>query len=237
MALNISVRKNHLPTCVNPFIVRSDSSEVVEFDRLVEIMAKGRTTLTKTDIVAAMQLYKEETIKQLADGKTVKTPTGSFYLCAAGSMASLDEAFLPRDQATNHEIRLHHRPDKGFEQAVLDDLLIVRDERPDLGSPKILSLQPVGEEASGSIRAGGIVRIKGLRLRFDAKESGLGVFFIGESGAAERSPFYPMIQPSTVMASVPGSLAAGTYAVAIRAAVNGKDVRESRIEGIVVTAA
>ncbi|MGO8693420.1 MAG: hypothetical protein ACLQMF_07060 [Rectinemataceae bacterium] len=42
MALKIAILKNFLPTCPSPFIVRSDSSDssdVVEFDRFIEIMA------------------------------------------------------------------------------------------------------------------------------------------------------------------------------------------------------
>ena len=62
MALNITVRKNYLPACASPFIVCSDCSEVIEYERLVDLMAKGRTTLTKTDILAAMQLYREELV-------------------------------------------------------------------------------------------------------------------------------------------------------------------------------
>ena len=152
-------------------------------------------------------------------------------------MQSLDEAFLPDDQANNHELRLHHRPEKAFEREVLDDLLIVREEKPDFGTPKILTLQGVGAEPAGAIRAGGMVQVRGLRLRFDPKEQGQGLFFIGEAGAAARSPFYPMIQPATLLASVPADLPAGSYAVAVRAAVNGKDVREARIEGVVLASA
>ena len=75
MALKIAVVKNHLPNKASPYFIRSGTSDVVEFDRFVEIMAEGRTTLSQTDIVAAMQLYKEELQKQLSEGKTVKTPT------------------------------------------------------------------------------------------------------------------------------------------------------------------
>jgi hypothetical protein len=95
--------------------------------------------------------------------------------------------------------------------------------------------QSVGEDPPGAIRSGGILQLRGLRLRFDPKESGQGVFFVSESGAEVRSPFYPMILPSTVMAGVPDSLSPGSYAVVLRAAVNGKDVRESRLSGIVLS--
>jgi hypothetical protein len=237
MALKITVHKNHLPTCPSPFIVRSDSEAVVEYDKLVDLMAKGRTTLTKTDILGALQLYKEELQRQLAEGKTVKTPTGSFYLCAAGSLSSMDEAFSPKDQGNNHEVRLHHRAEKAFEDEILAELEIVREERLDRSSPNLRTAQSAGEEYPGTIRPGGIVQLKGFRLRFDPAQAGQGVFFLDSGGAETRSAFYPMVQPGTVLASVPETLSSGTYAVILRAAVNGKDVRESRLEGVVLATA
>ncbi len=164
MALKIAVLKNFLPNCPSPFMVRSDSSDVVEFERFIEIMAAGRTTLSKTDIMAAMQLYKEELQKQLVEGKTIKTPTSSFYLSAAGSMNSLDE-------------------------------------RPDLSVPSICAVLAAGEEDAGTIRVGGTIQIKGLRLRFDPKEAGQGVFFVDASGLESRSQFYPMVLHGTVLSA------------------------------------
>jgi len=79
MPLMIATVKNHLPTSRSPFVVRSNRSEVVEFGRLVEILAASRTTVSRAETVAVMQLYKEELRKQLAEGRTVKTPTGSLY--------------------------------------------------------------------------------------------------------------------------------------------------------------
>jgi hypothetical protein len=236
MALKIMVSRNHLPPCQSPFVVRSGSSDVVELDRLVELMAKGRTTLTKTDILAAMQLYREELQRQLAEGKTVKTPTGAFYLCAGGSMAAIDDPFLPEDKGNNHGVRLHHRPDHAFEEGVLADLVIVREERPDLSAPVLRTVQSAGEEYPGTLRPGGILLVKGLRLRFDPRSQEQGLFFADSSGSETRSPFYPQVLPGSVLASIPANLVAGTYSVILRAAVNGKDIRESRVEGIGISA-
>jgi hypothetical protein len=232
MALKISVFKNHLASCPSPYIVRSENSETVEFDKLVNLMATGRTTLTKTDILAALQLFKEELQRQLAEGRTVKTPTGAFYLCAAGSLESLDESFLPGCQDNNHEVRLHHRPEKSFEDGLLAQLEIVRGERIDLSSPSIKAVLPAGSDAAAGIHSGGMAQIKGLRLRFDSSLADQGVFFIDSKGTRTRSPFYPMIMPGTVLAAVPEGLEPGAYSVALRAAVNGKDVREDRVESV-----
>ena len=125
----------------------------------------------------------------------------SFFLSAAGSMDSLDESFLPNDRTGNREARLHHRPEKGFENSILEELHIVREERPDLSVPIIRSV--AGEDDSGTIRSGGMVQIKGLRLRFDPMALGQGLFFADSTGAEVRSHFYPIIMPGTVLASVP----------------------------------
>lgn len=231
MALKIAVVKNHLPTCQSPYIVRSAKQATVEFDRFLDIMASGRTTLTRTDIVAAMQLYKEELQKQLKEGNTVKTPVGSFFLSAAGSLDSLNESFLPKDGEKNHEVRLHLKNDKDFEDSILADLTIVREERPDFQKPVLYSASPAGEEGS-TLRAGGIVVLKGLRLNFDTKASGQGLFFVDSSGAETRASVYPLVLPSTVMAVVPAGLAAGTFGLALRAAVNGKDIKEAKVENL-----
>ena len=235
MALKIAVLKTFLPNCPSPYIVRSASSEVVEFDRFVDFMAEGRTTLSRIDILAAMQLFKEELQKQLAEGKTVKTPIGSFYMSAAGSMGSLDEPYLPKDGTNNHDLRLHHRPGRVFERSIAGALEISREERPVLSTPNLRAVLAAGE-GSGLIRPGGMVRISGLRLRFDPMASGQGVFFVDAEGAEIRSPFYPLILPGTVLASVPEALVPGTYTLVLRAAVNGKDVREARFEGVAISA-
>jgi hypothetical protein len=236
MPLKIAVVKNHLPSCPSPYVVRSGPADVVEYERFVEIMAQGRTTLTKTEILGCMQLYGEELVKLLSEGRAVKTPTGSFFLSAAGSMDSLDESFLPSDLSRNHDVRLHHRTGKSFEDSILAKLVIVREERPDFGVPNIRAVRAAGSETPDSIHPGDIVEIRGLRLRFDQKDANQGLFFVDGAGAETRATLYPMNRPGTVMACVPETLAAGSYTLALRAAVNGKDVRETRLEGLAIGA-
>jgi hypothetical protein len=239
MALNISVIKNPLPHCLKPFCVRSETTDIVEFDRFVDIMSKGRTTLSRTDILAAMQLFKEELLKQLAEGKTVKTPTGSFYVGASGSMDAPDEAFLPKSDENNHELRLHHRPDKDFERTLLAELEIEREERPARSAPSVQSVHAAEEGDEGAIRPGSVILIKGKRLRFDSKDQGLGVFFslpAPSSGAPRgsewRSSRYSQILPSSVMAFVPENLKPGTYTIVFRTLSRGRDLLEYSFEGV-----
>jgi hypothetical protein len=45
-----------------------------------------------------------------------------------------------------------------------------------------------------------------------------------------------MILPGTVLSSMPGSLAPDLYTIALRAAVNGRDLREDRRERVAISA-
>jgi hypothetical protein len=153
MALKVSAFKNNLTTSPKPYFVRSCNAEVVEYDRLVGIMAGGRTTVSKIEILAVMQLYKEELLKQLSEGRKVKTPTGSFFLSAAGCMDSPDDAYAPEGAPsgdTDHKVRLHHVSDRGFEAEALSELRIERVERPDLSAPRILAARR--PSARGALR-------------------------------------------------------------------------------------
>jgi len=237
MPFNLRITPNHLPACDSPYIAQSGKSDVVSYERFIDIMSRGKTALSKGEIRNAMELFKVELQKQLEDGKTVKTLVGTYYLCASGRLNSLDEAFQPKDKATGHKIRLHHRPDKNFEQSILPNLKIVRDEEPDRGAPKVKSVQVAGEDQAAGIHPGSMVQVRGLRLRFDPKDPKQGVFFADASGAEQRSTFYPANQPGSILASVPAGLAAGTYTLIVRAAVNGKDVRSSSLEGLAIASA
>jgi hypothetical protein len=203
-------------------------------ERLVDIMAKGRTTLTKTDIVAAMQLYGEELQKQLAEGRTVKTPAGSFYLCASGSLVSLDESFTPGLQDRNHALRIHYRPDREFEAAVRGGVRLVRGELLDIAAPQPRSFQSASSGSFDATKPGDILQIRGFRLKFDPKNLEEGVFFLSSSGTEARSSLYPQILPKTIFAGAPAGLAAGSYALAIRSLLGGKELREGRLEGLIV---
>ncbi|HUX43104.1 MAG TPA: DNA-binding domain-containing protein [Rectinemataceae bacterium] len=235
MSLKIMVLKNHLATCKDPYIVRSGTPVVtVEFDEFLTIMARGRTTLTKTEVSGAMQLYKEELIRLLSEGQAVKTPTGTFYFGASGSLASIDDSFLPGSSATNHGIRLHHKPDRAFEDAAKLELSTERDERPDLSIPVLNTVIAAGEgQPDSPLHVADTAEIKGLRLRFDAADATQGLFFVDQGGAESRSPRYSLILPGTVHALVPAGLAPGDYKVKLRAAVNGKDVTEGVYKGVV----
>jgi len=233
MALKITAHKNHLPTSTKPFVFRSGSSDIIEYREFLDIMAKGRTTLTKPDIAGVMELYSEELLKQLADGKTVKLNEGSYYVCASGCLNSLEESFRP-DLDGGHQLRIHFRPDRAFETQLFKEIRISREEERDGSAPSIRTTLDADLGTMNSVLLGGVLKICGLRLRF-AKENPLeGLFLIDTSGTETRCLRYFELRPSAVLAEVPNTLVAGPYTLALRSLEFGAHIREGRYEGLVI---
>jgi hypothetical protein len=237
MSLRINVLPNHLASSKSPYFVRSENSDVVDYDRLVDLMAKDNTTITRADILATLAVYREVLQGQLAEGKSVKTPTGIFFVCASGCLESIDDSFTPGAQDKNHELRIHHRPDRDFEASVMAELLFERRERPDQTSPVVRSLTSASTKAEGETRPGDIIQVRGLRLKFDPAQEAEGLFFVDAANVQKRAVLYPRVQPGELIAAVPPDLAAGTYTVVLRNRPNGKDLKEGRKEGIRVLGA
>jgi hypothetical protein len=226
MSLTIVPLKNHLATSSNPYYVHTLWSDTIEYDKLVDIMAAGRTTLTKPDIAGCLELFTEEIMKLVADGKYVKTRMGAFYLCASGKLDAPDQAFTPRDGTSEHDLRLHFRADKSLEAGLLATAKIERGERYDRNTPIVFSVVSVrtGDEMKAS--AGDFLRVVGQRLKIDPADESEGLFFV--NGHETRAVQYAAISPGLVIAQLPEGLAPGSYYIAVRSHQGGKELHEGR---------
>jgi hypothetical protein len=215
---------NYLKTCLQPYLVRSNNSDIVEVDELVNTMASGRTTLSKPDIIGCLHLFLEELIKLVADGKHVKTPVGSFYLSASGRLETKAQAFTPGIGTLNHEITLHFRTNKTIEAKMKSQARWERVESFDTTAAAIDTLHIVAREAGESARAGDTIRIVGRRLKFDFSDLECGIFIENEN-ASQRCLIYPDIAPSKLIAVLPADLTAGTYNLVVVTKPNGKNLK------------
>jgi hypothetical protein len=230
MALRIRAARNNLGTSESAFYALAAWSEVVESDDFIERMALGRTTLSKSDIMAVFQLAREELARLLAEGCYVKTPLGSAIPRASGKLKSPDEPFQPGRGGSGHELRFDFRLDPGIASEALAGIRCVREADEDLRSPRILSAVSIQSLVDGQARCGDLLRVSGKRLKFDPADESLGLFFREAGGLEHRSRLYAQVQPSTILAEVPAELAAGTYSLMVRTASRGGAKLEGRAE-------
>lgn len=216
---------NYLKTCLQPYLVRSCCSDTVEVAELVDIMAAGRTTLTKPDITGCLQLFVEELVRLVADGKHVKTPVGSFYLAASGRLETKNQPFTPGVGTLDHELTLHFRSNKDVETKMKSQAKWERVETFDTSAAAVDDYSVVARSSGESARAGDTIRIVGRRLKFDPANAACGVFL--ESGLTSwRCAVYADISPSKLIATIPANVPTGTYDLVVTTMPNGKDLKE-----------
>jgi hypothetical protein len=228
MPLTIRAMRNHLGTSEYPYYALASWYEFIDSEAFIDRMAVGRTTLSKTDIIAVFQLAREELARLLADGCYVKTPLGAALPVAKGSFRSASDPFLPRDPNSGHELRFDFRIDPAIETEALASIRCVRDKDGDRRLPRVFSASALPSGASAEIEAGGLVRITGRRMKFDPSNEGLGIFFKDESGEETRAEVYVQILPSSLIAVVPATLAEGGYRLSVRTLSKGGE----KLEGV-----
>lgn len=235
MSIKIDVKRNHFSTTDKPYYPHVERSDVLEYEQFVDDMASGRTTLTKPDIIATNELFKEELAKLLEDGKAVKTPIGTFFITAKGLLDSLDQSFTPSDQNSGHQICVHYKPDPDFLTEIRNNVKIVRTEHIDKTCPSLSSAVSVRTSEDMKAKPSDFIRIAGLRLKFDKTVEATGVFFV--NGKETRAAQYASITPTLVIAEVPPGLESGPYALVVRSLPVGcKDVKEGRAQAPFVVA-
>ena len=75
--------------------------------------------------------------------------------------------------------------------------------------------------ANTTLTKGGVVQLVGSRLKFDAKDTAQGIFFVPETGAPVRAAVIAENKPARLMAIIPADLAAGTYYIEVRSKHSG----------------
>ena len=105
MALTIRAMRNNLGTSESPFYALASWSEVVDSEIFIDRMAAGRTTLSKTDIIAVFHLAREKLARLLSEGCYVKTPLGAALLVATGKFSQPRDQFLPKSLASIQCVR------------------------------------------------------------------------------------------------------------------------------------
>ncbi|HUX42420.1 MAG TPA: DNA-binding domain-containing protein [Rectinemataceae bacterium] len=225
MALRIRAIRNNLRSGPNPWYALASWSDTIESEAFIDRMAAGRTTLSKTDILAVCQLAREELTKMLAEGCYVKTPLGAALPVATGVLTSPDEPFRPKAPGSGHSLRFDFRIDPKIERDALRRIACVREGTVDRLSPTIMHVKALPDGAT--IREGGAIRISGSRLKFDASIETLGAFLIDSEAEETRISTYMEIRPSALIALLPPELEKGDYRLEVRTLSRGGDVLKS----------
>ena len=181
-------------------------------DEIADLMLKRGTLLTKADILAVLEVYREVVGDLVADGSAVNTALMHITPSIAGVFNGLGDSFDP----TRHTVKVNLNQGMALRSAAGR----IKTKKVQVADP-IPYIVEVKDVLSGStndnLTAGGVVQMRGSRLKFVDSDPTNGIFLLPAAGGAEvRLAVVVENKPARLIAMLPADLAAGEYHLEVR---------------------
>ena len=209
--LKYSLRENLLTPAPDDYMAQIAEVRSYTLDEIIDLMMEKGSTLTKADTKAALQVYGEVVSALIKDGAAVNTPLMNTSLSISGVFIGATDSFDKKRHSVN--LNLTAGP------LLKDAAAKIKCEKTEAAdtNPYITEVTDiVTGKVNEVLTAGGVVQLVGSRLKFDAKDTAQGIFFVPETGEAVRATVIAENKPARLMAIIPADLAAGSWYIEVR---------------------
>ncbi|MDE6705725.1 MAG: DUF4469 domain-containing protein [Treponemataceae bacterium] len=215
--LKYSLRENLLTADPDDCMAQVQDVRSYSQDEVIDLMMRRGTTLTRADVAAVLQVYTEVVGELTADGSAVNTLLFNTSFSVGGVFSSMADTF----DKSRHSVSVNVNAGSALRDAVKS----VRTEKTE-GANTDPYITEAADVVSGAVNAtltaGGILRLTGSRLKFDASDATQGVFLVPEgAGEAVRCAVVAENKPARVMVMIPADIAPGTYYAEVRSRFMG----------------
>ena len=235
--LKYCLRENLLTPAPDDYMAQAADVRSYTLDEIIGLMMQKGSTLTRADMAATLQVYGEVCAALIADGSAVNTPLMNTSLSISGVFNGAADTFDKK----RHTVNLNMSAGTLLRDAV-SKIKCEKTESTSTG-PYITEVTDiVTGTANTTLTKGGVVQLVGARLKFDAKDTAQGIFFVPETGEAVRAAVIAENKPARLMAIIPADLAAGTYYIEVRTKIlegnkSGKTLKTGRFNKALTVAA
>ncbi|MDE7140701.1 MAG: DUF4469 domain-containing protein, partial [Treponemataceae bacterium] len=185
-------------------------------DEVIDLMMRRGTTLTRADVAAVLQVYTEVVGELTADGSAVNTPLFNTSFSVSGVFNGMADMF---DRA-RHSVGVNVNAGTALREAV-KSVKTEKTEGANTGPYITEAADVVSGAVNSTVTAGGILRLTGSRLKFDASDEAQGVCLVPDgAGEAVRCGVVAENKPARVMVMIPADIASGTYYAEVRTKVD-----------------
>jgi hypothetical protein len=214
---------NLMTPAPNDYMAQTVNVRSYNEPQIVEQMLRRGTSLTKTDLLAVNQLRTEVILDLLADGAAVNTSLCNISPSISGVFEGATDSF----DASRHKVNINIYANTATRDAakrIKVEKVQVADPSPYIVEAKDVVSGTVNE----TLTPGGILELRGSRLKFAAANPANGLFLIPETGGEIRMEVIAENKPARLMALLPAQLAAGTYYAEVRTTVSQGNAKESK---------
>lgn len=220
---------NYLTADPNDQYARVSPRNVLSTADIIDRCLKRGTTLTRTDLIAASNLFMEEAGAAVAEGNNVNLPLVNMKPSINGVFTSKSDSF----DASRHTKRAAVSMGGGLAKA-MQEASVEKIQEP-AASPFLLEYSDTNSATNNStVTPGGIGTIQGADLKFDLANAAEGIFFVpAVAGADTKVVVISTRTEGRLVFLVPAGLAAGSYRMEVRRAYTAaKTIRTGELSDV-----
>jgi hypothetical protein len=209
MPISFSLHKNTLSDDANQFRAVVQSAGTLDYEQIIDLVVKQNSTVTRADVLAALDNFFTTIEDALLLGYNVNTPGANYRASVKGSFDGDTDGFTAGRNTVEAAISPGVRLRKAMQRAQ------VQKQESSSNRPRPTNYLDLNTtELNRQITPGGMGQITGYRLKFDPADPAQGIFFV--NGSTTRVSVVGHNGPSKLMFMIPAGLTPGDYNLEFR---------------------
>lgn len=195
-------------------------------ENVIDRMIEQRTTLTKQDIMATLDLFFNVLFILILEGHNVLTPLFNLGVSIKGKFESDTDSF----DASRHRIQPRVNANAQFKNR-LKMMAKVQQQKANRPMPQPEQcINPNNGYGNDVLTPGGGAKLRGHYLQFDPEDVEQGIFLTAEDQSRVRIETVLHNTPRELIFLVPSDLASGEYTIEVRSRFGTENIRIGFLE-------
>jgi len=209
--LKFNLVENLLTPAPNDYMAQVIGVRSYSVEEIVERMLKRGTLITKADVLAVLEVYHNEIADIVSEGEAVHTPIFNTQPSIPGVFDSAADNFDP----ARHKVRVNINP--GLLLRAAAEKIKATKVHVDDPIPYIVEVKDiVSGTVNDMLTLGGVLQLRGSRLKFLPDEPDNGVFLLDDQNGENRCQLIVENKPARIIVVLPDQLPRGNYRIEIR---------------------
>jgi hypothetical protein len=191
-------------------------------EEIADLMLKRGSLLTLADVLAVLEIYREVILDLIEDGNGITTPLFNVIPSIPGVFHGAGDSF---DETRHHT---HVNMNQGIDVRKVASKIKTRKVQVADPVPYIVEVKDI---VSGSVNEhltpGGVIQLRGSRLKFIEANATNGVFLLNITGAQYKASVIVENKPGRLIVMLPADLPPGTYILEVRTTFSAGNSKES----------
>lgn len=214
--LKYALRENLLTADENNFMAQIMNSRSYSLNDIIDHMVQRGSSLTRVDIVAALELYTDVVSTLLSQGGSINTPLMNITWSIKGVFKGANDRY----DSARHTLQCNMHTSAYLK----DKLRQIRVEKVQAieNLPYITEvMEALNKIAQTTFAAGNTLEILGAKLKFDQTDPEQGAFLVSGDGTQIPCPSIIENRPARLTIIIPADTPAGNYYLEVRTKMDG----------------